>query len=178
MTNKLYTKVAFLDFEASSLDKDSWPVEIGLSWVDQNLDVQTFESLIRPAPEWPEDAWSPASAAIHNIARRDLDNAPDIITVVNAFLHALKGRIALSDAVSFERHWLDQLFGAAGVSDHVSIHDFDAATLGAFPPNVLDHVYERLDRTQAPHRAGPDSARMAKAWIAGLRMERHASGSR
>jgi DNA polymerase III epsilon subunit-like protein len=175
---KLFAKIAFLDFEASSLDKNSWPVEIGLSWVDQNLEVQTFESLIRPAPEWPEDAWSRASAAIHKIPRRNLNNAPDVVTVANAFLHALKGRIALSDAVPFERHWLDQLFDAAGRSEHVSIHDFHVTTLGAFPSNVLDHVYERLDRIKAPHRAGPDSARMAKAWIAGLKKVNDGSGSR
>lgn len=178
MTNKLYSKVAFLDFEASSLDTDSWPVEIGLSWVDQNLEVQTYESLIRPAPEWPEHAWSPASAAIHSIPRYDLDKAPDVVTVARAFLLALKGRIALSDAVPFERHWLDQLFGAAGVSEHVSIHDFDVTTLGAFPSNVLDHIYESLDRTKAPHRAGPDSARMAKAWIAGLKQTNDGLGTR
>jgi DNA polymerase-3 subunit epsilon len=94
-------------------------VEIGLSWADQNLEVQTFDSLIRSAPEWPEDAWSPASAAIHNITRHDLDKAPDVVTVARALLHALKGRIALSDAVPFERHWLDQLFGAAGISEHM-----------------------------------------------------------
>ena len=178
MTKKLYAKFAFLNFEASSLDTDSWPGEIGLSWVDQNLEVQTFDSLIRPAPECPEDAWSPASAAIHNITRRDLDKTPDVVTLARAFLHALKGRIALSDAVTFERHWLDQLFGAAGVSGYVSIHYFDVTTLGAFPSNALDYVYERLDRTKAPHRAGPDSGRTAKVWIAGLKQTIDGSGTR
>lgn len=50
--------ITFLDFEASSLAPDSWPIEVGLSWIDHNLQVQTYHSLIQPVPEWPEHAWS------------------------------------------------------------------------------------------------------------------------
>jgi DNA polymerase-3 subunit epsilon len=171
MKDILYLRFAFLDFEASSLGLDSWPVEIGLSWIDQNLEVQTFESLIQPDPEWSEDAWSDVSALVHNIPRRDLDAAPDVQTVAANFLEALDGRIALSDAPPFERHWLDQLFSAASVTDHVSIHDFDAITLAAFSPRALDFLYERLERITAPHRAGADSARFARGWLAGMRRE-------
>jgi hypothetical protein len=164
--------VAFLDFEASSLDKNSWPMENGLSWIDRNLEVQTFESLIRPAPEWPESAWSPVSAQIHNIPRIDLNMASDPLFVANRFLEALNGRIPLSDAVPFERFWLDRLFDAAGVATVVLIDHFDAVTLNALSPRALDHLYERLDRTRAPHRAGPDSARLAHAWLAGLGVDK------
>jgi DNA polymerase III epsilon subunit-like protein len=161
--------VAFLDFEASSLDPDSWPIEVGLSWIDHNLEVQTYHSLIKPVPEWSEHAWSPASAAVHNIPRRALDEAPDVTEVAEGLLKVLGGRIALSDAPPFERHWLDILFTAASVTDQVTIEGFDAITLGAFSSHALDHLYEHLDRRKAPHRAGPDSARCANAWLAGLR---------
>lgn len=80
MTEIPFLQFAFLDFEASSLDEDSRPIEVGLSWIDRNLEVQTFESLIRPAPEWTEHAWSPVSAKVHNIPRRDLDDAPNVAT--------------------------------------------------------------------------------------------------
>ena len=63
---------------ACSLDQDSWPIEVGLSRIDHNLQVQTYHSLIQPVPEWPEHAWSPASAVVHNIPRRVLDTAPDV----------------------------------------------------------------------------------------------------
>jgi len=166
-----YLRVAFLDFEASSLDRDGWPIEIGLSWINSNLQIQTYASLIRPAPDWPEHAWSPVSARIHNIPRNELKSAPDASVVSTRFLKALTGRVALSDAVPFERRWLDRLFRAAGVADRVSIEDFDGVTMSAFPSHALDHLYERLDLTRAPHRAGPDSARLAKAWLAGLSID-------
>jgi hypothetical protein len=73
-----FLSVALLDFEASSLAPDSWPLEVGLSWIDRNLKVQTYHSLIQPVPEWPEHAGSPASAVAHNIPRRALDTAPDV----------------------------------------------------------------------------------------------------
>ena len=166
-----FQRFAFLDFEASSLDRGSWPIEVGLSWIDDSWEIQTFESLIRPAPDWPEEAWSQASALVHNIPRSSLETAPRVDVVAQGLLRALGGRIALSDAPPFERHWLDQLFGAAGVATHVQIEDFEAITLAAFSPRALDFLYERLERVVAPHRAGPDSARFAKGWLAGMRIE-------
>lgn len=67
MAKPLFLRVAFLDFEASSLDAEGWPIEVGLSWIDESQEIQTFNTLIRPAPEWPEHAWSPASAAVRGI---------------------------------------------------------------------------------------------------------------
>ncbi|MEP6018883.1 MAG: hypothetical protein ABJ251_10435 [Paracoccaceae bacterium] len=166
-----FQRFAFLDFEASSLDRNSWPIEVGLSWIDDRRKIQTFESLIRPAPHWSEDAWSEASALVHNIPRSELETAPHVEVVAAGLLKALGGRIALSDAPPFERRWLDQLLGAAGVTSHVQIEDFEAITLSAFSPRALDFLYERLERVVAPHRAGPDSARFAKGWLAGMRVE-------
>jgi hypothetical protein len=40
MRTILFHRFAFLDFEASSLHLDSWPIEVGLSWIDQNFEVQ------------------------------------------------------------------------------------------------------------------------------------------
>lgn len=45
-----FLSVAFMDFEASSLAPDSWPIEVGLSWIDRNLKIQTYHSLIQPVP--------------------------------------------------------------------------------------------------------------------------------
>ncbi len=156
---------------------EGWPIEVGLSSIDKNLDIQTFDSLIRPVPEWPEHAWSPASAAVHGIPRSELDAAPDVKAVAADLLAAVNGRVALSDAVQFDNFWLYQLLDAADVSEPVSVYDFDAVTLRNFPPDALDHLYERLARTRVPHRAGPDSARMARAWVAGVKKAHDGSGS-
>lgn len=111
MTTKVlpFHRFAFLDFEASSLDRNSWPIEVGLSWIDDRREIQTFESLIRPALEWSEEAWSQASALVHNIPRSELATALHVEVVAEGLLKALDGRIALSDASPFERHRLDQL---------------------------------------------------------------------
>ena len=59
--------LAFLDFEASSLGKASYPIEV--AWVFED---RTSEShLIKPAPDWTD--WNPAAQAIHRIERRVLE---------------------------------------------------------------------------------------------------------
>ena len=45
----------FLDFEASSLSKDSYPIEVG--WAGE--DGSTEAHLIRPAPDWTD--WDAAN---------------------------------------------------------------------------------------------------------------------
>jgi len=92
------------------------PIEVGLSWIDDDWEIQTFYSQIRPAPEWPEEAWSQASTLVHNIPRSSF-----VEVAAQGLLKALGGRIALSDAPPFERHRLDQLLGAAGVTTHVQM---------------------------------------------------------
>jgi DNA polymerase III epsilon subunit-like protein len=172
LTHPILDQVVFLDFEASSLDPDSWPVEVGLSWITQDLDVRTYDSLIRPAAHWPEHAWSEASAAIHNIPREEIDAAPPAAAVSDDLIAAIGDRICLSDNPGFEQRWLLRLF-EAGQGGQVQIGDYDTVTLATLPESVLDHVYERLARMRVPHRAGADSARMARAWVSGLQMLTH-----
>ena len=167
-----FERFVFLDFEASSLDANSWPIELGVSWITPDLDVETYANLIKPSPDWLEDAWSPVSAEIHNIPRRDLDTAPDLEVVARDFLTILGDRIALSDAPGFERHWLETLLEAAQLVNTVQIKDFDKTTFQTFPGTTLDHIYERMVRGQSKHRAGDDSAKMAKAWAIGLQHSR------
>ncbi len=59
-------KFATLDFEASSLSQKSWPIEIGLAWLDGG-EVQTWSTLIRPEQDWNLSDWAPQSAAVHGI---------------------------------------------------------------------------------------------------------------
>ena len=77
---------AALDFEASSLTPQSWPIEIGLSWL-KNGDVQTWTSLIRPAARWSFSDWSTQSGAVHGIVFEDLLDAPTVSAVVGAGSH-------------------------------------------------------------------------------------------
>ena len=154
---------ATLDFEASSLSPESWPIEIGLSWL-QNDRVQTWHSLIRPVPEWDILDWSAQSAAVHKIAFETLLDAPPAAAVVNDFFNNLAGKVLMSDAPEFEVRWLARLLTAAGCVDVPKIADYHDVSFKQFSGLALDILYESLTRQPAAHRAGPDSARLAKAW--------------
>ncbi|MFD2741144.1 exonuclease domain-containing protein [Sulfitobacter aestuarii] len=157
-------KIAILDFEASSLSEASWPIEIGLSWLERG-EVRTWCSLIRPAPSWAIDDWSPQSASVHGISVSELMDAPSVTEVAEAFFKILGGRRLVSDAPEFETRWLDRLLRTAGRAESPSVEDFDDASFAMFDGYALDLLYETVERRPAPHRAGPDSARLARGWL-------------
>lgn len=166
MTRTHIEKFAVLDFEASSLSADSWPIEVGLSWIE-NGSVRTWSSLIRPATNWPLPDWSQQSAAIHGIRISELETAPPAHQVACELMRKVKDRILVSDAPEFEDRWLSRL-----LNTHTSelkathpIEHFDTVSFALFAEYPLDTVYETLARSTAPHRAGPDSARLAGAWL-------------
>lgn len=60
-------RFATLDFETSNLSRESWPIEVGLSWLG-NGEIRTWSTLIRPAPAWNLADWArkaPLSMALH-----------------------------------------------------------------------------------------------------------------
>jgi hypothetical protein len=152
----------FLDFEASSLDEDSWPIEIGLA---------VRSSLIRPVGSWPASAWSEESAAVHRIPRVDLDAGPPAWLVARDYCAMMRDRVVLSDAPEYDGMWLQRLVDLAIGVRAIDLRSFDAEAHRRFgrAAHALDWVYEARERLNAPHRAGPDAARLAKAWREGLR---------
>jgi DNA polymerase III subunit epsilon len=63
----------FLDLEASSLSSQSYPIEIGCAWIENDRVVQVSD-LIRPDLSWPPD-WSRESEAVHGILLDALEHA-------------------------------------------------------------------------------------------------------
>lgn len=55
----------FFDFEASSLRRGSWPVEIG--WVRADLSA-AGSALITPASSWSTEIWDAGSEEVHGIS--------------------------------------------------------------------------------------------------------------
>jgi DNA polymerase III epsilon subunit-like protein len=155
---------AILDFEASSLSQESWPIEVGLSWI-ANGHVQTWSSLIRPDPAWNLGDWSPQSAEVHGISLSDLEDAPSAAEVAEAFLYVVGRRRLVSDATEFEAGWLSRLLRTTGRSKIPPIEDFNAVSFAVFSGYALDMLYETVERRPAPHRAGPDTARLARGWL-------------
>ncbi len=89
--------LVFLDFEASSLAKRSYPIEVG--WVFE--DGLGAEYLIRPAPDWTD--WDEEAAAVHGIRREDLENATPHETVARIMVDQLSGHELLAQRETVER---------------------------------------------------------------------------
>ena len=105
MTKASIENFAILDFEASGLSQESWPIEVGLSWIT-NGHVQTWSSLIHPDPTWDLGDWSPQSAEVHGIPLSELKDAPSAAEVAEVFIDVVGRRGLASDAPEFETRWL------------------------------------------------------------------------
>ena len=166
----------FIDFEASSLTADSWPIEIGLSSIDPGGAIVSAGKLIRPDPSWPETAWSDESAQVHRISRADLDAADPAPQVARWAIERIGDALLIADAPEFDQRWLDRLLATIPDAPPLRILDFDQAAWTAFgrkgnPASApLDAVFETREGLRAAHRAARDAADLALAWHAGLRV--------
>lgn len=157
----------FIDFEASGLSADSRPIEIGLAAVERG-DVQVASRLIRPDPAWPMAAWDPISADVHGISLAELARAEPAHAVARWAAERMAGRTVIADAPEWDGRWLRTLLAAAeGLGEPPRVHDFDILVAARLSVARARRVYAALDRLAAPHRAGPDAERLARAWLAG-----------
>ncbi|SDP80607.1 hypothetical protein SAMN04488512_1611, partial [Sulfitobacter litoralis] len=84
-------RFAILDFEVSSLSGKSWPIEVGVSWLNKG-EVRTWSSLIRPAVGWNLSDWSAQSAVVYDIALEDIQDAPSAFEVAEGLIANLAER--------------------------------------------------------------------------------------
>lgn len=164
----------FLDFEASSLSKDSYPIEVG--WVFE--DGTGEAALIRPVAAWTE--WDDSAEAIHRISRETLRRDGQPVEAICARLIALSKTLTLlASAPSWDGHWLSMLLRGAGLPRHlIRLQDteiaFTAAAraqLGAEPTGdaVARHIAKAraiVEAQPAGHRALSDARREWQIWNA------------
>jgi hypothetical protein len=162
--------LSFLDIEASGLGPRSWPIEIGVAMISPSGTISTQSALIAPDPDWDPTAWSAESQAVHGISRAQLDaEGGPAPAVASGVLMALGHRMVVSDAPEFDERWLGVLLRTLAPTLPVPrLVDFDQLVATAFEPDAVDRVYRTLDALPAPHRAGPDAERLARAFLAGL----------
>lgn len=154
--------IVFLDFEASSLSKASYPIEV--AWTSPS--GQEESHLIRPAPIWTD--WSEESQAIHRISRERLmaEGRPHDM-VARRMLTVLSGHLLYATAPSWDGQWLSKLLRASGLSRHaLRLQDADAAHIKA--------IVEILQKSYTPEA---DSFDVAKNILAQARLEDEARGS-
>lgn len=168
---------AFIDFEASSLGRHGYPIEV--AWIFEDGNSETF--LISPIATWTD--WDPAAEAIHGISREQLARegvATDIVAC--RLVNALHGHEVLASAPSWDGKWLSALLRSAGLPRHaIRIADTDAALLeladallAPFLPSTEIHratrriVADAADRfvgRKPAHRALPDAQFERERWL-------------
>lgn len=164
------TTLLFMDFEASSLSANSWPIEVGLAALTPN-GVVAQSRLIRPAPDWDRADWNPQSEAIHHIPLELLERDGLVAwDVAGWVLEQLPGTTLVSDAPQFDGRWLQRLLDCHPDTPPpgLRIHDYEAALATFLSAKGLDAAYEYIARHPAPHRAGPDAQILAQALATGL----------
>jgi hypothetical protein len=168
--------IAFIDFEASSLAKDSYPIEV--AWVFE--DGRSEAHLIRPAPTWTD--WDPRAAEIHGLLRADLvARGVPVEKVAARLLDQLGEHLVYASSPSWDGKWLSLLLRAGDLPRHaLRLLDTDAAQAdaarrelaGAVPPDRLaDLAAGVIARVRAAaadrpiaHRALADAENERRLW--------------
>jgi hypothetical protein len=168
----------FLDFEASSLGKRSYPIEV--AWVFE--DGRAESHLIRPLAHWTD--WAADAQATHGIAPAQLmAEGEPAAEVARRMLDQLTGHALYASAPSWDGKWLSVLLRGAGLPRHaLRLQDTDAAHLDAACAALREAVPRgelhgaaravlarvRRDREGAPvaHRALADAQAEHAVWLA------------
>ena len=164
--NVLSWPVAVIDFEASSLDEDSYPIEVDLAlWPASAEPILGWSALIRPAGDWVRRGhWSPASAKVHGIRGSDLlahGRSPE--RIASALNEALgPGAMAWCDGGPYDAHWARVLFKAAGSGQLFALGDWHrlVSLLGAL---ACERVLAWLKAAPAWHRVRADAEQLLSA---------------
>ncbi len=137
---KLPDVPTFLDFEASSLAIDSYPIEV--AWNDAAGKIESY--LISPAgvANWTD--WDMQAQALHGITRKELlAHGKTPAWVCQRIRECLAGRTLYSDNPDYEEMWLTTLFAAAGAADNPTL-EMESLESGKF---AIEHVDELLIQT-------------------------------
>lgn len=128
--------LVFLDFEASSLSKQSYPIEV--AWVFE--DGVSEAHLIRPATGW--DEWDARAEALHHIRREQLDTEGEAHdAVARRMIEALDGHDLRASAPSWDGKWMSTLLRVAGLPRHaLRLRDSDDAFVEAAAEVLRGHV--------------------------------------
>ncbi|HET7308203.1 MAG TPA: hypothetical protein VFK24_10400 [Gammaproteobacteria bacterium] len=148
----------FLDFEASGLHPDSYPIEVAWSLPDGRIETR----LIQPHEDWTH--WDANAEAMHGISRGELTGyGRPIAEVATAMNAALAGCTVYTDAVDYDRFWAGALFSYADAKPTFDFADIQMLFTHLRLPHDTRYELERLSFQRAPrplHRAGNDVRRL------------------
>ena len=149
--------IAFIDLEASGLNAESWPIEVG--WCHIGKKPQSF--LIKPQKEWSMSAWDEAAEKLHGVKRSELDKKGiDPEKICAELNRGLEGSTVYSDAPDWDGFWLYRLFRAAGVKQAFKLTDFHQVVGSIAPETLTKMVAEATKTAPHSHRAEDDVLHM------------------
>jgi hypothetical protein len=170
-------EIVFMDFEASSLEKKSYPIEV--AWVTASGHEESH--LIKPAPEWTD--WSDEAEAIHKIRREHLiEEGMPHDELARHMVDMLNGHALYASVPSWDGQWLSKLLRAAGLPRHsLRLHDTEVVRQESaerilkeakMPDDERAKAVEQIlldarlqnDRMVPAHRALADARRELQIW--------------
>jgi hypothetical protein len=155
----------FIDLEASSLDPQGYPIEIGWAAADGLVHITQDSLLIRPTLDWRESGhWSEESAAVHRISWGELTrDGVDLMDAVSRIDAAFAGNTLVSDAPDTDLRWLAMVYEAVDRPCPWRMHDLALVRRSIVAEMDLNPraAFAALDLEEAkeprPHRAGRDA---------------------
>jgi len=141
----------FIDFEASGIAPDSYPIEVAVVSSESS-----YSSLIMPAHYWTH--WSFDAQDMHGVTQNQLREQGDTPGAVARSMNQLfSGQVLCSDSPQ-DTFWLDVLFEAADLAP-----TFELKPLEVFVGRQAASDIYRLLPTSRIHRARPDAAALMLA---------------
>jgi DNA polymerase-3 subunit epsilon len=159
--------LAVLDFEASSLEQDSYPVECGLAVVAAiDEPMRVWSTLIAPSGTWKMSGhWSAKSAKIHGITHEELTTGTSPMTVADE-LNARFPDIVWCDGGDYDQYWLDRLYSAANAAPSFELRD--VIELFGADTGAYHRFRELLAQSKRLHRAGDDAEQICRTLLQSL----------
>lgn len=158
------TLPCIVDFEASSLNRDSYPIQVAWSTEDGFIESYLINvSLVRGWTDWDE-----ISEDVHGISREELvRKGKDPRWVCQRMNAALPGKVLHTDAIEADSHWLKALFDFDGgsMSPAFSLQKFESLFSGVISPEDLEDTQVMVqDILQGKHKADLDVRNMQAVW--------------
>lgn len=151
--------ITTLDFEASSIGGNSYPIEIGIAcWRGPGHNATVWSKLIAPTRAWDRrNAWSPQSEAVHGIPREHLELGLDPDEAMQLLNKRCPiGTIAFCDGGQHDSYWLEELADAAEIEAQLHLGSW-GKLLRSFDQDALNRIERYKDGKNLTHRAGADA---------------------
>lgn len=156
-----------LDFEASALALDSFPIEVGIAMQAQLGDaIVSWSALIKPDPAWQLDTqWDPDAERLHGISRWDLRQGLSPYAAVAALNSRIPPGVTVwCDGGHYDLRWMERLVEAAGIAPTFTLRDLSEVWAGHGA--TAERYRTAFVKQHRPHRAGPDAVAICAAIVA------------